>query len=136
VADAPVVIVSLLWLVALNGTLALNLRGGLKNRPHCVRADDGAAVPMAPIVLLPDSIFRERQSGTAAWVLTSRSRGRPPAGQVAAHAVGFLLTSVVVPGAVAYFQLQASGELQLPLLTYAALLGSPTQPRVLPHPLR
>ena len=102
----------LLWLVLLNGTLWLNLRGN-------VRVDEaglaflmmaGLAVPIAAISLGQDSILGEKHSGTAAWVL-SKPLKRPAfiLAKLVALGLGLLVTGVVLPGVIAFFQLRSEG---------------------------
>lgn len=117
-------VVSLLWLVVINGTVGLNVRFGAGGALGAMVGMLALAVPMAAIAIGPDSFFRERHSGTAAWVLT-KPMGRPAfvLAKVSAHAVGFLATSVIVPGVLAYVQIVVFGKAQLVLAGYAALLG-------------
>lgn len=95
----------------LNGTMALNLRGN--------SVANGAAmnfliisalfVPLAAISLAQDAILGERHAGTAAWVFSKPLR-RPAyiLAKVIALGLGLLVTWVVLPVGLAYFQLGAA----------------------------
>ena len=129
---------SVLWLVVLNGLLAVTLRSPIQragSAPPSAPAPGsvptfqeimgnnvtagmflfliiaGIAVPIAAIVLGQDAIIGEKQSGTAAWVL-SKPVSRPAfiLAKVCGHALGFLVAFGLVQGAVAYVQIsEASG---------------------------
>ena len=108
----------LIALLLLNVTMALNLKDGgrVDNAGMNFLVMAALCVPFAAISLAQDSILGERHSGTAAWVLSKPLR-RPAfiLAKLIAHGLGLLLAWVVLPGAVAYFQLVAAGKGQLPL---------------------
>jgi ABC-2 type transport system permease protein len=62
--------------------------------------------PIAAIIAGQDAIIGERQSGTAAWVL-SKPVSRPAfiLSKMAASTIGILVTGVVFQGVIAYIQL-------------------------------
>ena len=115
----------LLWLATLDGVFALVMKDtGAGAAASGLLQMMSLLLPIVAIVFGPDSLFRERHSGTAARVLT-KPISRPafiPA-KAAARALGFLLTSVALPGAVAYVQLLVSGEPFVPLVQYAGIMG-------------
>jgi ABC-2 type transport system permease protein len=99
----------LIALLLLNGSLALNLDGGgsALNAGSSFLVMAALAAPLAAISLAQDSILGERHSGTAAWVLSKPLR-RPGfvLAKLAAHGLGLLVAWVLLPGALAYFQLK------------------------------
>jgi ABC-2 type transport system permease protein len=98
----------LVALLLLNGTLALNMEGsGPMNAGLNFLVTAGLSAPIAAISLASDSIFGERHSGTAAWVLSKPMRRQAfILSKVAAHGLGMLVTWVVLPGVLAYLQLR------------------------------
>jgi len=100
----------LLWLLLLNGTLWLNIRGHSTDPGLVFLMMAGLAVPIGAISLAQDSILGERHSGTAAWVLSKPVR-RPAfvLAKLVALGLGLLVTGVVLPGVIAFFQLRANG---------------------------
>jgi ABC-2 type transport system permease protein len=84
----------------------------------------GWAAPFVAILMGQDSILEERQSGTAAWVLSKPLR-RPAfiLAKLIAYGLGLLATWVVLPGGIAYLQFRAYGLDQLSLSGYAAGMG-------------
>jgi ABC-type transport system involved in multi-copper enzyme maturation permease subunit len=105
-----------LWLLLLNGTFWLNIKGDLRVDQAGLNflTMAGLAVPIAAISMGQDSILGERHSGTAAWVLSKPMR-RPAfvLAKLIALGLGLLVTGVVLPGVIAYFQLRANGLSQL-----------------------
>jgi ABC-2 type transport system permease protein len=102
----------LLWLVLLNLSLWLNLRGHMRvdNAGLNFLTVAGLAVPIAAISMAQDSILGERHSGTAAWVLSKpMKRTSFVLAKLIALGLGFLITAIVLPGIVAYFQLRGNG---------------------------
>jgi ABC-2 type transport system permease protein len=85
---------------------------------------NGIAVPIAAVIVGQDAIIGEKQSGTAAWVL-SKPVSRPAfiLSKLAGHALGFGITSVMIQGAIAYAQISfAAGEFR-PLPGFVGALG-------------
>jgi len=75
----------------------------------------GLALPIAAVITGQDVIIAEKQSGTAAWVL-SKPVSRPAfiLAKLLAHGFVFLAVAVLVQGALAYLQINLSaGELRL-----------------------
>ena len=116
----------LIALLLLNGSLALNLKGGQRvdNAGLNFLVIAALGVPVAAISLAQDSILGERHSGTAAWVLSKPLR-RPAfiLAKLVAHGLGLLVAWVVLPGAVAYLQLMAAGGLRLSGIGFAGAMG-------------
>jgi ABC-2 type transport system permease protein len=116
----------LIWLILLNGMLALNIKGDIHPTAalEVFLAVAGFAVPIAAISMGQDSILGERDSGTAAWVLSKPLRRSVfILAKLIALGLGFLLTAVVLPGAIAYLQIRASGGLQFWGLGFAGAMG-------------
>ena len=114
----------LLWLALLNGTVALNIKGDIdiQNAGLSFLVMAGITVPIAAISMAQDAILGERHSGTAAWVLSKPLR-RPAfiLAKLIAYGLGFLVTGVVFPGVVAYFQITNNG---LPELSWLGFSGA------------
>ena len=116
----------LVALLLLNGSMALNLRGG--QRVSSVAQNflmmSSLCVPLAAVSIAQDSILGERHSGTAAWVLSKPLRRSSfVLAKVAAHGLGLLVAWIVLPGTIAYFQLDAAGGIPLEPLGYAGAMG-------------
>jgi ABC-2 type transport system permease protein len=127
----------LLWLLIINGIMVIVLWIS----PAIDPAEAGDVVantssftrlmawfPMfAVIVLAQGAIVGEKQSGTAAWILSAPvSRSSFILAKFIAHAIGFLVTVVVAQGAVAYAQLSLAERAFLPVgpfVAHLALLG-------------
>ncbi len=116
----------LIALLLLNGTMALNLQDGGSGGNAAIAFLDIAAlcVPVAAISLAQDSILGERHSGTAAWVLSKPLR-RPAfiLAKLIANGLGLLVMWVVLPGALAYFQLSTGNGFQLSGIGFAGAVG-------------
>jgi ABC-2 type transport system permease protein len=80
--------------------------------------------PIGIIILTQDEIIQEKQSGTAAWILTKPlSRASFILTKLLANVVGGLVFVVAIPGLVAYGEiLVASGQAAPPLAYVQALL--------------
>jgi ABC-type transport system involved in multi-copper enzyme maturation permease subunit len=116
----------LVALLLLNGSLALNLRGGMRvdNAAMNFLAIAALGVPLAAISLSQDSILGERHSGTAAWVLSKPLRRSAfILAKLIAHGLGVLIAWVVLPGAIAYFQLTAVKGVRLSVPGFAGAMG-------------
>jgi len=82
------------------------------------------ALPIAAIVAGQEAIIGERQSGTAAWLL-SKPVSRPAfiLSKLAASAVGMLVTAVVIQGAVAYSMLSLRIGAPWPIAGFLGAMG-------------
>jgi ABC-2 type transport system permease protein len=125
---------SLLWLLIINGILAI----GVWVVPAVEPAEAGdtmenlgifiqlmAWFPMfAVIVITQGAVISEKQSGTAAWIMSAPvSRSAFILAKFVANAIGFFVTIILVQGLVAYVQLSLSDGSPLPLAPYLALLA-------------
>ncbi len=135
-----------IWLLVLNGMMAAllwlqpegeaadtGLPGAAAGTPAEGRAAEGLmvylifsglALPVAAIIIGQDAIIGERQSGTAAWVL-SKPVSRPAfiVSKLIAHSLGMLLTMVLVQGLVAYVQVSLKRGVPLAPLNFLGALG-------------
>ena len=117
----------LLWLVILNvGGIDLNIRGdnSVEQAGSSFLVMAGFALSIAAISMAQDSILGEKHSGTAAWVLSKPLR-RPAfiLAKLIAIGLGILVTGIVLPGAVAYFQLTHFGLQGFTPLGFAGAMG-------------
>jgi len=125
---------SLLWLLIINGILAV----GLWVVPAVEPEEAGDAMenlgifiqlmaffPMfAVIVITQGAIIGEKQSGTAAWIMSAPvSRSAFILAKLVANAIGFFVTIIMVQGLVAYVQLSLSDGSPLPVAPYLAKLA-------------
>lgn len=120
---------ALLWLVVVNGLLALVLFA----MPRIMPADQapanatelvqsglqaffgagGMALAIGVIVLSQDTLIGEKQAGTAEWVLSKPvSRFAFWLSKLAAHAIGALVILILLQGLVAYLQLSSFERLE------------------------
>jgi ABC-2 type transport system permease protein len=125
---------SLLWLLIVNGILAV----GIWVVPIFEPAEAGdmmenlgifiqlmAWFPMfAVIVITQGAVIGEKQSGTAAWIMSAPvSRSAFILAKLVANAIGFFVTIILLQGLVAYVQLSLSNGSPLPLPPYLAMLA-------------
>ena len=105
----------LIWLLIVNGTLAL----ALWVLPTIAPEEAGDAIDnlgiffqvmsqfpvFAVIVITQGALIGEKQSGTAAWIMSAPvSRSAFILAKLVANALGFLFTIILVQGLVAYVQ--------------------------------
>lgn len=84
----------------------------------------GLAPAVGAIILLHGAIIGERQSGTAAWVLSKpASRSAFVLAKFLVHTLALLLVSVLWPGLLAYAVLSVENGAALPPARFAAGLG-------------
>ena len=84
----------------------------------------GIATAIGVAVLAQDTLIAEKQSGTAAWVLSKPvSRGALILSKVIANSAGILISMVIVPGGIAYLIIYLIAGKAFPLLPYAGALG-------------
>lgn len=120
---------ALLWLLVLNGILALTLWTG-----------DGATEPdetvelflifahvfvtLGVITITQGVIVREKRSGTAAWILSKPvSRAAFVLSKAIATWVAALMTIILLQGAIAYLQISLKAGFALPLGPFMTGLG-------------
>jgi len=81
----------------------------------------GYAPVIAVVIAGQDSIIGEKQSGTAAWILSKPvSRASFVISKLAAHALAYLVIIPVIQGAVAYAIISAASGAPLALLPFVA----------------
>jgi ABC-2 type transport system permease protein len=125
---------SLLWLLIINGILAVGIWvvpifepaeavGTMENLGIFIQLM--AWFPMfAVIVIIQGAVIGEKQSGTAAWIMSAPvSRSAFILAKLVANAIGFFVTIILVQGLVAYVQLSLSDGSLLPIAPYLAILG-------------
>jgi ABC-2 type transport system permease protein len=84
----------------------------------------GIAIAVGVVVLAQDTLIGEKQSGTAAWVLSKpTSRSAFILSKVISSAYGILITMVVVQGVISYLIIFLVTGTAFPILPYAGALG-------------
>jgi len=84
----------------------------------------GIATAIGVAVLAQDTLIGEKQSGTAAWVLSKPvSRSALILSKVIANSTGILISMVIVPGIIAYLIIYFIAGKAYPVLPYAGALG-------------
>ncbi len=125
---------SLLWLLIVNGILAVGVwvvpvvspeEAGDTMENLGIFIQLMAWFPMfAVIVITQGAVIGEKQSGTAAWIMSAPvSRSAFILAKLVANAIGFLVTIILVQGLVAYVQLSLSDGSPLALAPYLTLLA-------------
>ena len=118
----------LVAVLILNGSLTLNLRDRQRVSIdlEAINFLNTAAlfIPILVVVLTQDAILGERHSGTIAWVL-SKPLKRPAfiLSKLIAYGLGFLVTWVLIPNIIFYFQLVAAGREGLSNPGFIGLIG-------------
>jgi len=124
----------LIMLIIINGIMAIGLwlvpivdptDPGIEGGNLLVFAQLMSNMPMfAVIVITQGAIIGEKQSGTAAWVLSAPvSRTGFILSQFLANAIGFLVTIIIVQGLVAYAQISLSEGSPPPIGLFLAMLS-------------
>jgi ABC-2 type transport system permease protein len=136
----------LLWLVIVNGILFMVIGVASKMESPSGQGSDaqagesqqpldilgltiflkmaGIASAIGVAVLAQDTLIGEKQSGTAAWVLSKPiSRSAFILSKVLSYSFGILITMVVVQGCIAYLIIFFEAGKALPLLPYVGALG-------------
>jgi ABC-2 type transport system permease protein len=84
----------------------------------------GMAIAIGVVVLTQDTLIGEKQSGTAAWVLSKpASRGAFIFSKVISHSFGILITMAVFQGGIAYLILFLVTGKAFPVLPFAGAIG-------------
>jgi ABC-2 type transport system permease protein len=84
----------------------------------------GIATAIGVVVLAQDTLIGERQSGTAAWVLSKPiSRSAFILSKVISHSFGILITMAVAQGGIAYLIIFLVTGKAFPILPYAGAIG-------------
>lgn len=115
---------ALLWTVIINGILAPVLWSAeAANIPEGVTLFSifcGLFPGIAIVIIMQDVVVGEKESGTAAWVLSKpASRTAFLLSKLLANMLGVLLAMYILPGLVAYVQLSQAGGEWLPPLRFA-----------------
>jgi ABC-2 type transport system permease protein len=129
---------ALIWLLLLNGLLAIALRVIPQAGPIDARSGEGlfrtalaeflrntvlfGSIGM--IVLSQDEIIQEKQSGTIAWILSKPvSRTSFVLSKLIANTLGGLIFIVLLPGSVAYLELWLASGIAAPVGSYLLALA-------------
>jgi ABC-2 type transport system permease protein len=117
----------LLWVVLLNGAaFEVNILGDMSVQSAMVSFFMMAALGLSisAISMAQDAILGEKHSGTAAWVLSKPLR-RPAylLSKLLSYSLGFLVTGIIVPAFVLYFQLSLHGYRSLTPLGVAGAMS-------------
>ncbi len=84
----------------------------------------GSALAIGGVIMGQEEVLDEKQSGTAAWILSKPvSRTAFIIAKVAANAIGILIIMILLEGALAYILLSISRGQPPELLPYLAALG-------------
>jgi ABC-2 type transport system permease protein len=84
----------------------------------------GIAIAIGVVVLTQDTLIGEKQSGTAAWVLSKpASRSALILSKVISHSIGILITMAVFQGGIAYLLLFLVTGKAFPVLPYVSAMG-------------
>ena len=125
---------SLLWLLIVNGIMAVGVwvipivdpeeAGDVAENLGIFVQLMGWFPMFAVIIITQGAIISEKQSGTAAWILSAPvSRSGFILSKLIANAIGFLVTIIIMQGLIAYVQLSLSEGGLLPIGPYLASLG-------------
>jgi ABC-2 type transport system permease protein len=84
----------------------------------------GVTIAIGVVILGQGSLIDEKQSGTAAWVLSKPiSRMAFILSKVISHSIGILVTMVVAQGCVAYLIIYFITKIALPILPFVEAFG-------------
>ena len=114
-------VMSLIWTLVINGILAgvLWSEGDMDWEAALALYSMFAGLfpPIAVIIIMQDAIVGEKESGTAAWVLSKPvSRSSFVLSKLIANSVSMLITMALIPGIFAYIQISiANGGILDPL---------------------
>ncbi|MDX1438131.1 MAG: ABC transporter permease [Anaerolineales bacterium] len=121
-------VMGLIWIVVINGILAGIL--WMEDQPDVPAAAAlfslfmGLFPNIAVIIIMQDAIVSEKESGTAAWIMSKPvSRSAFVLSKLGANMLGVLAAMVILPAAVAYLQLSLADSAPLPVLNFVGGLG-------------
>jgi ABC-2 type transport system permease protein len=84
----------------------------------------GIAISIGVVVLTQDTLIGEKQSGTAAWVMSKpAARSAFILSKVISHSLGILITMSVFQGAIAYLLIFLVTGKAFPVMQYAGAVG-------------
>ncbi|MGB7873457.1 MAG: ABC transporter permease subunit, partial [Anaerolineales bacterium] len=113
---------ALIWTGVINLTIASVVWGSPEGAPESVALYVlfSCLFPtIAVIIILQDAVIGEKESGTAAWVLSKpASRTAFIVAKLIAHSLGVLVTMTLLPGLVAYIQISLAGGVWLSPLNF------------------
>ena len=116
------------WFVIVNGLMAMIVASTPNMKSDDVLAGFlklwGLVLPIGVVILGQDAIIQEKQSGTAAWILSKpASHNAFILSKIAANALGILVTIIVVQGTAGYLQIWFSTGKAYPVLPFIGALG-------------
>ncbi len=118
---------ALIWVGVVNMSIASVIWGSSEDAPEGIAlyALFSCLFPtIAIIIILQDAIIGEKESGTAAWVLSKPvSSTAFVVAKLIAHSLGVLVTMTLLPGIVAYVQISLAGGTWLNPLNFVAGMG-------------
>jgi ABC-2 type transport system permease protein len=134
---------TIVWLVVVNGILAVGLWSEPNLPPYLDEASRqaildaipltaldtfinilGMATAIGAVILAQDAMLNEKNSGTAAWVISKpASRGAFVLSKVFSYSFGILVTMIIIQGVAAYLQFWLATGQALPLLEFAGAMG-------------
>ncbi len=113
--------------VTVDPTIAKALHGGMEQAMMSLTVFLsllGMACTIGVVIMTQDAVILEKQTGTAAWVLTKpASRTAFMLSKLASSFVGIMITIIIVQGAIAYFQIYLATEFRLPILPFLGALA-------------
>lgn len=118
----------LFWAALINGILALVVisedSGGAAELAMLFNVFLGLSATFGVCILMQGAIVGEKQSGTAAWIL-SKPVSRPAfvLAKLAGNALGIAVTIVLAQGLIAYLLIYVGSDTMLPPLGFLAGLG-------------
>jgi ABC-2 type transport system permease protein len=125
----------LIWMAIINGMIAMVLASTAK-QPEAVAPGSvpiqvllytlfsGMAPMIGMTIIAQDALVEEKQTGTAAWVLSKPlSRHAFFLSKLIANSLGGLVTMVLVPGIIAYIELYFGSHTWTDSVTYLKVMG-------------
>ena len=84
----------------------------------------GMATAVGAVILAQDAIIKEKNSGTAAWVMSKpASRAAFVLAKIISNSLGILVTMVIIQGAAGYLQIWLGTGRVLPVPEFAGAMG-------------
>ena len=121
---------SLIWLVIVNGILAIILWADSTDSPPALEAVEpfimihGSMTAVGVMVLAQSAMVGEKRSGTAAWIMTNPvSRSAFLLSKLVGNAVGIFAVLVLLQGLIGYCQISLRGGGLLPPVDFVAAMG-------------
>lgn len=125
---------SLVWLAAVNFIVAMPiLVAPMLGESGTIPLEEGlniftsifsVVLAIGSVILLQGSLVGEKQSGTAAWILSNPiSRTSYVLSKLVANTVGIISVGIILQGAVGYLLLSYVNGAALPIATYVTAMG-------------